>query len=64
MPKMTKPPQAGMGGKFLHGPPHRVEISPRNRFTRFSEIPLVLVVEIAEEIVRASEQTTHALRRD
>ena len=61
---MTKPPQAGVNGEFLHGPPHRLEVSPRDRFTGFSEIPLVLMVEIAEEIVRSSEQTTHALRRD
>lgn len=64
MSKMTKPPQAGMGGEFLQGAPHRVEVSPRDRFTRFNEIPLVLVVEIAQEIVRAPEQTTHALRRN
>ncbi len=64
MAKMTKPPHAGMGGEFLQGAPHRVEVAPRDRFTRFHEIPLVVVVEIAQEIVRASEQTTHALRRD
>ena len=53
--KMTKLPQAGMVGEFLQGPPHRVEVSPRDGFTRCNEIPLVLVVEIAQKIVRAPE---------
>lgn len=64
MSKVTEPPQAWMGSEFLHGPPHCVEVFSRDRFTRFEKIPTVLVVEIAEEVVRASEQTPHALRRD
>ena len=36
----------------------------RDRFSRFDKVPTVLVLEIAEEAVRAPEQTPHALRRD
>lgn len=64
MSKVTEPPEAWMGSEFLHGPPHRVEVSPRDRFTRFEKVPTVLVFEIAEEVVRAPEQTPHALRCD
>jgi len=54
MAKTAQPAYTGMGGKFLDSRPNRVEISSGDHLTRLSEIPSILVVEVAEKIVRTA----------
>jgi len=52
MAKSEQAAHAGMGGEFLGAFPNRVEIAPSYAFIRLGEIPLVLMVEVAEKVVR------------